>query len=346
MIKYFRIIVALFFVQYSFAQNEINKIDSIIHASIKLNPEIGISVGILNEHEVSFLNYGYANQAEKTKIDENSIFEIGSITKLFTSYLIGQQVELGRIHLDSTIDKYLPDFFTLNSALKNKIKVSDLASHQSGLPDFDFKKLLKVNPTQPLDLVTIETVDSILTNTTQLESYGSYKYSNISYVLLGYILENILKKDYEDIIKKKILKPFKMSNTLCSNYKKKKLTQGHDIDGMQKDFFNWNSVIAPAGLLKSNSKDLLKFIKQLLIKKNESVRSFLEQTYFKNTFIELGLGLTIIRKDGNAIFSKSGDTLGQSCVLAYNPKNKWGIVILTTQANGTARRIFNQVLDI
>lgn len=346
MTKYTGIIAALFFVNWGFAKNEISQVDSIIKASIKLNPEIGISVGLLSQNDVCFLNYGYTNRTEKTKIDENSIFEIGSITKLFTSYLISQQVELGNIYLDSTIDNYLPHFFTLNLALKHKIKVSDLASHQSGLPDFDFKKLLLIDPSQPLDLVTKETVDSILTNTTQLASYGGYQYSNISYVLLGYILENVLKKDYEDIIKDKILTPFKMSNTLCADYYESNLTQGYDIEGIQKDFFNWNSVIAPAGLLKSNSADMLKFIKQLLSKKNKAVRNLLEQTYFKNTIIELGLGLNIIRDNENVVFVKTGDTLGQSSVLAYNPKKKLGIVILTTQANGVARKVFNQILEI
>lgn len=323
----------------------ITKIDSIIKVNSNLNPKVGISVGFISNNEEHFFNYGNLNRTDSAKISENSIFEIGSITKLFTAYLIAQQVELGKINLDNVIDGYLPSFFKLNKDIQNQIKVSDLASHQSGLPDFDFKQLMEVNPKQPLNEVTKKMVDSILTNTSKLNSYGSYQYSNISYVLLGYILENIVKDNYENIIKNNILTTYNMSKTKTSDYVDNDITAGYNAQGELQDFFNWNSVIAPAGLLKSNSIDMLKFIRLLLMPNNQAINSQLERTYFMNTFIELGLGSNVVREDGNIIFVKTGDTLGQSCVLAYNPEKKWGIIILTNQANSNARQVFNQIFE-
>lgn len=346
MIKYFSIVLSLLFVNNSFAQEMITKVDSIIKMNSNLNPKIGISVGFIIKNEEHFFNYGNLNKTDSLKINENSIFEIGSITKLFTAHLIAQQVESGKIDLDNVIDDYLPSFFILNKEIQNKIKVSDLASHQSGLPDFDFKQLMKVNPKQPLNEVTKKMVDSILTNTSELKSYGSYQYSNISYVLLGYILENIVKDNYENIILNNILTTCNMDKTKMSVYTGNNITVGHNALGESQDLFNWNSVIAPAGLLKSNSTDMLKFIQLLLLTNNQVIKTNLERTYFKNTFIELGLGLNIVRENGNVVFAKTGDTLGQSCVLAYNPEKKWGIIILTNQANRTAREIFNQIFEL
>ncbi|WP_382382247.1 serine hydrolase domain-containing protein [Formosa undariae] len=324
----------------------ITKIDSIIKVNSNLNQKIGISVGFIKNNEEHFFNYGNLNRTDSTKISQNSIFEIGSITKLFTAHLIARQVELGKIDLDNTIDDYLPPFFELNTGLQNKIKVSDLASHQSGLPDFNFQELMEVNPKQPLNEVTKEMVDSVLMNTSNLKSYGSYQYSNISYVLLGYILENIVQDNYENIIKNNILIPLNMSKTKTLDYAGNEVTMGYNAQGELQDFFNWNSVIAPAGLLKSNATDMLKFIRLLLKPNNQAINNQLESTYFKNTFIELGLGLNILRENDTVVFAKTGDTLGQSCVLAYNPEKEWGIIILTNQANRTANEIFNQIFDI
>lgn len=329
-----------------FSQNEILKIDSLVKATSIQNPEIGISVGFIEGNNQYFFNYGFTDRTKRIKVNEKATFEIGSITKLVTSYLLLQQVEAGKIHLDSMIDGYLPDFLELNSAIKNKIKVSDLASHQSGLPGFDMMHLIEINPTQPLDEVTLEMVDSILVNTTSLESFGSYRYSNISYVLLGYIIENVVGDTYENIVKNNMLQPFRMKNTYTTDYKRGVITTGYNMQNERRDFLNWNSVMAPAGLLKSNSSDLVEFIRILLSPEYQAINDKLQNTYFKNTFIELGLGLNILRADDHVIYAKTGDSLGQSSVLAYNPKQKWGVVILTNQANSIAREVFGKIVKI
>lgn len=147
MIKHLSVILWILISNISFAQNQISKIDSIIKAIYTLNPDIGISVGFVNEKDEHFFNYGYTSRAGSQKVDCETSFEIGSITKLFTTYLISQQVEAGKMNLDSVIDIYLPSKIILNTAIKNRIKVSDLASHKLGIPDFDFEHLMSINTT-------------------------------------------------------------------------------------------------------------------------------------------------------------------------------------------------------
>lgn len=344
--KHIIVILSIIISNLCFAQNKITKIDSIIKAKYILNPEIGISIGLVYNTDQYFFNYGNSNRTDGQTIESETIFEIGSVTKLLTAYLIAQQVEKRKINLDNYIDDYLPSHIVLDSSIKNIIKISDLASHQSGLTDFDFKHLMTINPLQPLDEVTKEMVDSILTNTSDLNSLGSYKYSNISYVLLGYILENVCKDSYDNILRKNLLTPLKMNQTMTMVYKGSKQTTGYNAENEQRDFFNWNSTIAPAGLIKSNATDMLKFVIELLNYENESINAKLKTTFFKNTFIELGLGLNIIRENENVIYAKTGDTLGQSSVLAFDPEKKWGVIILTNQANGTARGLFNEILEV
>lgn len=340
-------ILFVFFINTTTAQQILNHIESIIENIHTSNPEIGISVGLVLKGDQHFFSYGNINRKDSLKINNETIFEIGSVTKLITSYLISQQVELGKIDLDDYIDDHFPSHIKLNSAIKNKIKISDLASHQSGLPDFDIQYLLTNNPENPFDEVTKKMVDSILINTSDLSTQGTYKYSNISYILLGYILENTYKDSYQNILWKNLLVPLKMNTTLTSEFDgNKNQTIGYNANNEPKNLFNWNSIFAPAGLIKSNSSDMLKFVIELLNQENEKINTRIENTYFKNTYIELGLGLNILRDHKNIVYAKSGDSLGQSCVLGYNPDKKWGVIILTNQANSVARQLFSEITEI
>lgn len=347
MIRLSIFLFTIFSINISFTQNDIEVIKKTISNIYKENPDIGISVGIISNDSLYFFNHGKINRKSDYKVNNQTIFEIGSITKLITSYLIAQQVEMGNINLNNYIDEYLPENIKLNKAIKNKIRVSDLASHQSGLQDFNLKNLVELNPKQPFDEVTIDMVNSILSNNFDLGSHGCYKYSNISYVLLGIILEQTYNDNYENILQEELFKPLGMNNTKLSGFEKNdNTTIGYNAYGEPTDMFNWNKVFAPAGLVKSNSSDMLKFLSELLDNKNQLINNVLQTIFFKNTFIELGLGLNILRDEDAIMYAKSGDSLGQSCVLGYNQKKKWGIIILTNQANSTAKFAFNKIIKL
>jgi len=121
MIRYITFLVSIFIGNLCFAQDKINDIDSVIKTTHTLHPEIGMSVGLFYDMELHFFSYGNINRTSGQTIDNETIFEIGSITKLFTSYLIAQQVKAGKISLDSYVEEYLPPHIVLNSK-KDKSK--------------------------------------------------------------------------------------------------------------------------------------------------------------------------------------------------------------------------------
>eukprot|EP01133_Synstelium_polycarpum_P017792 gene17792-21223_t len=280
---------------FSFGQNFTKKIDSIIKDNYKKNPEVGISVGFINNNETYYTAYGPLNAETGTTINKNSIFEIASITKILTSNLIAQAVAEHRIKLDDYIDGFLPKGYILHENLKNKIKITDLASHQSGLPDIDFGKLIEQNPQQPLTGVNEETLITIINSCTELKDYGKYRYSTIGYTLLGQILEKLYNKSYDEIIRKKIIAPLKMTNTLTKDFNVQNRTTGHNPNGGTQEFFNWN-VTAPAGLIKSNTSDMITFLKAVLDKKTAIGKAAIltEKTFYKDKNREMGLGTNIM----------------------------------------------------
>ncbi|PBJ15709.1 serine hydrolase [Flavobacterium sp. ACN6] len=331
----------------SFGQDITKKIDSIIKGNYQKNPNVGISVGFVQNNKEYYTSYGNLNAETQTKIDKNSIFEIASITKILTSNLIAQAVNENKIKTDDYIDNFIPKEYVLHPNLKNKIKISDLASHQSGLPDIDFAKLIELNPQQPVSIVTQETLTALVNNCTELKDYGKYRYSTIGYTLLGQILEKVYHKSYDEIIREKIIIPLKLKNTFTTDFNVKNITTSHNPEGGIQEFFNWN-ITAPAGLVKSSTSDMVTYLKAVLNKDNAVGKAALitEKIFYKDEKREIGLGLGIMTDDKNTIYSKSGDSMGQSSIICYNRAQNWGIIILLDQRNSKMRQeLVNQIYD-
>ncbi len=168
---------------FSFGQNIRTGIDAIVKSYHQNDPEIGISVGFIKDNEEYYTAYGTLSKKRIIQINKNSVFEIGSITKIITSNLIAQAIIEEKIRPDDYIDNYLSKEYVLQKNIRQKIKISDLASHQSGLPDIDFKALIKNNPQQPVSIVDIKTLSAIINNCSELIDYGTYRYSTISYII-------------------------------------------------------------------------------------------------------------------------------------------------------------------
>jgi CubicO group peptidase (beta-lactamase class C family) len=333
--------------QFVFGQSLANRIDSISRSIHNKNPEVGISIGFIDHGKESFFNYGKLSTQSKLNVNQNTIYEIGSITKLFTANLIAQAHNVGKLNIDDFIDDYLPKEYKLSEEIKQKLKISDLASHQSGLPDLDFKKLLELNPKQPLD-INEKTIHAIINDRTKLLDYGQYRYSNISYILLGIILENIYAKDFNQLVQEKIFISAQMRHTLTTNFDVKNKVIGSDLKGVEQDYFDWNMLSAPAGLLKSNTLDMTKFLHILLSDTGDISKAtqITETTFFKNTQREIGFGQEIERNGKDVFYHKTGDTFSCSSILAYDKKSKWGIIILINQHNSQLiRELINTIYE-
>lgn len=342
-----KILTVLLISNCAFGQEISSRMDSIIKTKHEKNPDVGISVGYIHNNEEYYTAYGKLSKESSINIDKNSIFEIASITKILTSNLIAQAVIEHKINTDDYIDNYLPKGYVLQNSLKKKIKISDLASHQSGLPDIDFGKLIELNPQQPISNVTEKTLTAIVNNCTELIDYGKYRYSTIGYTLLGQILEKIYGKSYDKILHEKILSPSKMTNTLTKDFNVKNKTTGYNPNGGIQEFFEWN-ITASAGLVKSNASDMITYLKSVLAKDNAISQAAVvtEKIYYKDNNREMGLGINILTDDQNTIYVKSGDSMGESSIICYNRVKNWGIIILLNQRNSKMRQdLLNEIYD-
>ncbi len=332
------ILTFTFFTLLSNAQGTFQKIHAVVEKYHKENPELGISVGFIHQNQEYYIAYGNLSRSSDVAINKNSVFDIASITKVITGNLIAQSALQGKLSLDDYMDGYLPKGFELQPQLQQKIKISDLASHQSGLPDIDFKALIDKDRQQPVSSVTLETLIAIVNGTDALLDYGKYRYSTLGYSLLGLVLEYVYGKPYDEIVGEMLLLPLQLSDTYTKDFLVPHKTTGYNPDGGEQEFFAWN-ITAPAGLLKSNASDLIMYLKHILDTESGTGKAALlaEKAYLSQGPRKIGLGIAIVEDIGQTFYLKSGDSLGQSSMLCYNRDKKWGIVILLNQRNSKLR---------
>ncbi|WKK80697.2 serine hydrolase domain-containing protein [Marivirga arenosa] len=329
----FTIISLLLFVNtFTYAQRTTQRIDSLVNSFHESNPEISMSVGFIQGGETFFTAYGNLSREGNDAIDKHTLFEIASITKIMTANLIAQAVLESKLKVDDYIDDYLPAVYQLNKTIQNKIKISDLASHQSGLPDIDFRELIEKNPQQPTASVDQDLLTKLINQCNSLKDYGSYRYSTVGFVLLGQILEDLYGKSYDQLVREKIIAPLNMTRTYTTDFDVANVAIGYNKDGGVQAPFIWN-IVAPSGLVKSSTSDMMKFLSALLDETSAigQAAKLTEVPYFIEGNEAIGLGTNIIQDGDNTLYLKSGDLLGQSSMLCYNRLSDWGVLIFMNQ---------------
>ncbi len=181
-----------------------NKADS-LYKTEKLP---GIFIGVLNNGERSYYNFGFADPDKKMSFDSSTLFEIGSITKTFTAFVLESVLKEQNISDSSSIINYLPDSVKANKALE-KISFLSLLNHTSGLPRLPENMDLYSNAMSPYDDYTAEDLFGYL-KTCAPKPDGKSNYSNLGAGLAGVIAERIAGKSYHRVLNEYIFAPFKI----------------------------------------------------------------------------------------------------------------------------------------
>jgi len=185
---------------------EINKMMNHYNDYGQFNGSILVTDG---EKVIFKKGYGLANMEWNIPNKPNTVFRLGSITKQFTSMIIMQLFEEGKIQLDDNIINYLPDY---RNDTGQKVTIHHLLTHTSGIPNYtsrpNFFEDLSHNSYTVDEFVKLFCSDGL-----EFEPGSKYSYSNSGYFLLGAIIESITGKTYETVLQEKILDPLNMKNT-------------------------------------------------------------------------------------------------------------------------------------
>lgn len=303
---------------------------NLIHSKITEFPSnTQFSVAVLKKGVPYY--YGAKNEsgsAQKIRNNQDG-FEIGSITKVFTTHLMVDQILSGKIKLEDNIN----DLLSLDLHCAEPISLKQLATHSSGLPvmpdSFWDSGYEEQNPYKDFgqdDLIQY-LENEIAVDTA---SVNKFRYSNIGMSILGYTLQDLTKRSYESLMQGVILSPLEMTNT---SFDKTKLQNGL-VDGLKpngKVGQNWDmDGIKPAGGMYSTSEDLVKYLESCMQDGNESFTFQSQSIYKRNKSTDQALGWMIINsKSGNKYYFHAGGTGTFSTIMVMNPSSQNAVVLLS-----------------
>lgn len=289
-----------------------------------------VSFAVIKNGEVSFYGIKRENNALAEIHNAESVFEIGSITKVFTSTLLANFVLDGKLKPDDKINDYL------KIRLKDGIQISfkQLANHTSGLArmpsNFNFAAAL--SPDNPYKIFDEKMLEWYLTQALKLEyAQGSKsEYSNLGVALLSYTLCKIADTDFQNLLKSHIFSKYKMANTTTIRDEvADKLVKGLDAKG--NETANWDlNAMAGAGAILSSVDDLSKYAMAQFDDANKELALTRVRTFADPESMDVCLGWFINKsKSGSEWYFHNGGTGGYRSAMALDINKKNGIIILS-----------------
>jgi CubicO group peptidase (beta-lactamase class C family) len=308
------------------------------HKITEQNNALGVSVAIIEKDKIKYFNFGLVNKQEKQKTTPKSLFEIGSISKTFTSMALSSMVNEGKVKLKDPVQKYLPAEVKLPTRNGQVITLESLANHTSGLPRLP-NNMPFSDPLDPYADYTVEMMYEFLKSYELTQDIGEkVDYSNLAVGLLGHVLGLIDNKTYQQVITDRVLKPLNMQDTFVDvpASHMKLLSDGHDASLNKAK--HWQlPTLAGAGAIKSNITDMALYLKANLNQKplgDVIALTHKLTTNAKAQGASVGLAWFISEHKNGAYLWHNGGTGGFRSFMGFDQKNKKGIVILENTVNG------------
>jgi D-alanyl-D-alanine-carboxypeptidase/D-alanyl-D-alanine-endopeptidase len=298
------------------------------------NLGIGMVVGVIDAKGRRVVSYGSLAKDDKRPLNGDTIFEIGSMTKVFTSLVLMDMVQKGEVALTDPVAKYLPSTVKVPERNNRKITLQDLSTQSSGLPRMPSNFAPK-DPTNPYADYTPEQLYQFLSGYQLTRDIGAqYEYSNLGVGLLGHALTLRAGVNYESMVRSRILDPLEMNHTRVTftPEMKSRLAVGHAGPNVTP---NWDIVtLEGAGALRSSANDMLTFLAANLgyIKSPLAAAMAAEISIRRPTTIpdtEIAYAWHIQSKNGNSIIWHNGGTGGYMTYMGFDQKSRAGVVVLS-----------------
>lgn len=347
----------------SFSQRiQLDALDLQIHQLLKDFEIPGLSIGIVRNDSIIFSKgYGNLEIHKKRKVDENTTFGIGSISKSFTALTLGILVDEGKIDWDDEVKKYLPYFKLYAPYVTDHFTIRDLLTHRSGLKDVSGGTLWYHSDYSR---------EQIIKRLKHLKPVSGYRekpaYQNVMYVVASEIVKEVSGMSWDKFLKTRIFDKVEMHNSTSISTERESNT-----NLAQPHIFNesYNKVaikqekgdnLAPGGFIYSSANEMSNYMRLMLnngVFENDTVVSskitneiFKPQIIFpnggpyNNEFTSYGFGWFISPVNGHKIIEHSGGIDGMSAQLVMVKDINLGFVILTNTSKEPATYALRSLL--
>lgn len=310
----------------------------LIRSRVEEGGSVGIVLGVMEaDGATRIVSYGSAGEGAAA-IGEETVFEIGSITKVFTGILLADMTMRGEVSLSDPVSRYLPEGVSVPSRGRG-ISLLDLATHRSGLPRLP-GNLAPADAANPYADYTVEQMYAFLSSYELPRDVGAgYEYSNLGMGLLGHALARRAGAGYGDLVHERILAPLgmRMTGIALDGEMRRWMAVGHDGRGEPVPLWDLPA-FAGAGALRSNALDMLAFLRANIgppaSALERAMRVSHEARADAGTDMRIGLGWHILAGHERRIVWHNGGTGGFRTLIAFDPDARIGVVVLANSTHG------------
>lgn len=341
-----------------------SEIDQRLLAIMQRYQAVGLSVVLVKNNQIDFhKNYGYKNIKDKTTIQDNDIFRIASISKSFTATSFMQLLKQGRCSLDDDFGDLIGFPIRNPNYPEAKITLRMVLSHTSSINDKNgYFNLDIINPSK---------------NPGWKDSYNNYapgsqyQYCNLNFNMAGAVLEKLTQTRFDNYISKNILKPLHLYGGYCiDSLDRTKLVPLYSFDNKANFIEEQNAyaprtdelaayqlgyttpILSPTGGMKISALDLAKYMLMHMNYGMGNGKKIMDKKYAKimQTTVnsDSGYGLAMMNEDtvipGITLTGHTGSAYGLYSAMFFNPKKKYGFVVITNGCNIPDSEDFNPLL--
>lgn len=322
-------------------------IDTEVRKAMKSGQFPGIVVGVYKNDRVFVKGYGTVDKDFSQIPDAETVFQIGSVSKLLTALLLQRLCDEGIVAMDTTLGEILGASIALSSAVQG-VTLKQLVTHTSGFPRIPQSLLDKATEKagdkdlmlDPYSYLGPEYVFDYLATAEGKRKSGQFEYSNYGMGLLAHVLEVVTGDDYESMVREKVLLPLGMRHTKITPTPemKAKLAQGYTAKGLPARIWTFEA-LGGAGAYSSTAEDLTTFIQASVAESglaSQLLRKMSEPQFKGDTGIGWMQPSFIDSFVGNReVVWHNGMVGGYASYLAIDKKASTGVVVLANQASAT-----------
>jgi len=296
-----------------------------------------IVVGVVTKHGQEVISYGKFGSADSRVPDGETIFEIGSVTKVFTALLLSDMALRGEVNLKDPVSKYLPATVNVPTRNGKQITLLDLATHYSGLPRMPNNYNSAYSAEQLYDFLS--------TYTLTRDPGAKYEYSNLGGGLLGQVLAVRAGADYETLLHDRITEPLGMNHTAMQLTPEMtaNLIPGYRGGGATAPGIEV-SVLKGAGAIRSNVDDMLIFLAANMGLIQTPLQPAMKKMLSVRRPVSPGVQIAMGWHISNGVVCHNGGTYGYHAYVGFEPRRKAGVVVLSNSTEFTDD-IGQRVLD-
>ncbi|WP_106792291.1 serine hydrolase [Aquimarina sp. Aq78] len=313
----------------SFSQSIEEKFDTLLQERYKPDGP-GATVLVAKQGKIIYHKaFGLANIELQVPMKPNNVFEIGSITKQFTSVAILMLMEQGKLTIQDEITKFIPDYPTHGK----KITIHHLLNHTSGIKSYTSMNLSEI---AAKDMTPTELINYFKNEPMDFDPGEKWLYNNSGYIILGFIIEKISGQSYEDFVEQNIFTPLAMNNSYYGSKREviKNRASGYQTrEGYVNSAYLSMTLPYAAGSLMSTVEDLHKWqnaVNTNVLVKAETIKKAFQNTTLKNgkpTYY--GYGWSVNEIKGIPTIEHGGGIFGYTSYQIYIPEEDVHAAILT-----------------